>query len=68
MAAIVGFNELPKKNEILRAVRLHHKMDQGLLGKSLKKADQLARQKELEETVLQEEPKTVVNEDISADI
>ena len=55
LAGIAGFNELPKKDEILRAVRLHHKMVQGLLGKTLKKADQLARQKELEETVLQEE-------------
>lgn len=68
LAGIAGFNELPKKDEILRAVRLHHKMAQGLLGKTLKKADQLARQKELEETVLQEEPKEVVSENISADI
>ncbi|TKB11394.1 HD domain-containing protein [Desulforhopalus sp. IMCC35007] len=68
LAAIAGFNELPKKDDILRAVRLHHKMAQGLLGKTLKKADQLARQKELEETVLQKEPKAVVNENISADI
>ena len=66
LAGIAGFNELPKKDEILRAVRLHHKMAQGLLGKTLKKADQLARQKELEETVLQEEPKVVVNENLSA--
>ncbi len=40
LAGIAGFNELPKKEEILRAVRLHHKMVQGLLGKTLKKADQ----------------------------
>ncbi|TKB08823.1 HD domain-containing protein [Desulforhopalus sp. IMCC35007] len=68
LAAIAGFNALPKKDEILRAIKLHHKMAKGLLGKTLKKADQLARQKELETTVLQEVPKTVVNEDISADI
>ncbi len=68
LAGIAGFNELPKKDEILRAVRLHHKMVQGLLGKTLKKADQLARQKELEETVLQEDFKTEVNENIPPDM
>jgi hypothetical protein len=52
---ITGFNELPKKNEILRAIKLHHKMPEGLLGKTLKKADQLARQKELENAVAQHE-------------
>ena len=49
LAGIAGFKELPKKEEILRAIKLHHKMPDGLLGKTLKKADQLARQKELEE-------------------
>jgi hypothetical protein len=51
LAGISGFNKLPRKEEISRAIRLHHKMPEGLLGKTLKKADQLARQKELEETV-----------------
>ena len=51
LAGISGFKKLPRKEEILRAIRLHHKMPEGLLGKTLKKADQLARQKELEETV-----------------
>jgi len=41
---------LPRKEEILRAVKLHHKVTDGLLGKTLRKADQLARQKELGET------------------
>ena len=68
LAGIAGFNELPKKDEILRAVRLHHKMVQGLLGKTLKKADQLARQKELEETVLQEDTEKEVNENIPPDM
>lgn len=54
LAGISEFNALPKKNEILRAIRLHHKMPNGLLGKTLKKADQLARQQELEETVVAE--------------
>ena len=51
LAGLADFNDLPKKNEILRAIKLHHKMPEGLLGKTLKKADQLARQQELEETV-----------------
>ena len=51
LAALPGFNELDRKDEILRAIKLHHKMPDGLLGKTLKKADQLARQNELEEFV-----------------
>jgi len=51
LAGLKDFNDLAKKGEILRAIKLHHKMPDGLLGKTLKKADQLARQQELEETV-----------------
>lgn len=51
LAGLPGFNVLSKKEEILRAIKLHHKMPEGLLGKTLKKADQLARQQELEEAV-----------------
>jgi hypothetical protein len=51
LGGIAAFKKLPKKNEIERAIKLHHKKPDGLLGKTLKKADQLARQKELEETV-----------------
>lgn len=47
---VAGFDTLPRKEEILGAVKLHHKTMDGLLGKTLKKADQLARQKELEGT------------------
>ncbi|MDA8161266.1 MAG: HD domain-containing protein [Desulfobacteraceae bacterium] len=54
LAGMPEFNALPKKNEILRAIRLHHKMPDGLLGKTLKKADQLARQQELEAVVIAE--------------
>lgn len=54
LAGMPEFNGLPKKNEILRAIRLHHKMPDGLLGKTLKKADQLARQQELETVVIAE--------------
>ena len=48
LAGMTGFQELPKKEEILQAIKLHHKRPNGLLGKTLKRADQLARQKELE--------------------
>jgi hypothetical protein len=58
LAGIAGFKDLAKKEEILRAIKLHHKMPEGLLGKTLKKADQLARQKELEEIVVRQESVT----------
>jgi len=51
MGKFEEFLKLPRKNEIERAIKLHHKRPEGLLGRTLKKADQLARQKELEETV-----------------
>jgi len=51
LVGMAGFTELPRKDEILRAIKLHHKLPDGLIGKTLKKADQLARQQELEETV-----------------
>ena len=52
LAAIAEFGNLPRKDEILQAIKLHHKMPKGLLGKTLKKADQKARQKELDSTTL----------------
>ena len=52
LSGIVEFKQLPRKEEILQAIKLHHKMPKGLLGTTLKKADQLARQKELEENSL----------------
>jgi hypothetical protein len=58
LAGVAGFKDLAKKEEILRAIKLHHKMPEGLLGKTLKKADQLARQKELEEVVARQESVT----------
>ncbi|HHL33170.1 MAG TPA: metal-dependent phosphohydrolase [Desulfobulbaceae bacterium] len=51
LAGIAGFNELRRKDEILQAIKLHHKKPQGLIGRTLKAADQKARQKELEEAV-----------------
>ena len=51
LAEIATFKQLPRKDEIARAIKLHHKKPEGLLGQTLKKADQLARQKELEQAV-----------------
>jgi hypothetical protein len=59
LSGIPVFRELPKKEEILQAVKLHHKRPQGLLGKTLKKADQLARQKEIEEAALHQDAKLI---------
>ena len=55
LCRIPEFEKLPKKDEILQAIKLHHKTPRGLLGKTLKKADQKARQKELDSTTLQDE-------------
>ncbi|BCO09316.1 metal-dependent phosphohydrolase [Desulfolithobacter dissulfuricans] len=51
LAEIPEFKKLGRKEEITRAIKLHHKMPEGLLGKTLKKADQRARQKELEDAI-----------------
>ncbi len=51
LAGIPSYNQLARKDEISRAIKLHHKQPQGLLGQTLKKADQQARQKELERVV-----------------
>ena len=40
ISGIPGFKELSRKEDILRAIKMHHKMPEGLLGKALKKADQ----------------------------
>ena len=48
ISGIPGFKELTRKEDILRAIKMHHKLTEGLLGKTLKKADQQARQQELE--------------------
>ena len=49
LAEIDSFGQLAKKDELLRAIKLHHKHPDNLLGKTLKRADQLARQKELDQ-------------------
>ena len=43
-----GFNDLSKQEEILNAIKLHHKTPSGYLGTLLKQSDQFARQMELE--------------------
>jgi hypothetical protein len=53
LADIPAFKQLARTQEISRAIKLHHKRPEGLLGETLKKADQLARQKELEWAVEQ---------------
>jgi len=53
LVGIPEFKQLKRKDEISRAVKLHHKKPEGLLGGTLKKADQLARQKEMEQAVEQ---------------
>ncbi|MBA3006697.1 MAG: HD domain-containing protein, partial [Desulfocapsa sp.] len=49
LSEIDAFGQLAKKDELLRAIKLHHKHPDNLLGKTLKRADQLARQKELDQ-------------------
>lgn len=49
LSEIDAFGQLAKKDELLRAIKHHHKKPDNLLGKTLKRADQIARQKELEQ-------------------
>jgi len=51
LVGIEEFERLQRKDEILKAVKLHHKKAEGLLGKTLKRADQLARQMEYDQTI-----------------
>jgi len=55
LSAIPDFCKLNKKDEILRAIKMHHKMPDGLLSKTIKTADQKARQKETEKRLLEAE-------------
>lgn len=49
LTEIVAFGQLADKDMLLRAIKLHHKKPDNLLGKTLKTADQIARQKEIEQ-------------------
>ncbi len=51
LSTIAPFKQLTRGDEIARAIKLHHKRPEGLLGQTLKKADQRARQRELERAV-----------------
>jgi hypothetical protein len=55
LAEIKLFSELSRKEEISKAIKHHHMRPEGLIGKTLKKADQKARQMELEDAVNQQE-------------
>ena len=48
LAEITLFKGLSHKEDIARAIKQHHMRPEGLIGKTLKKADQQARQQELE--------------------
>ncbi|MCP4338753.1 MAG: metal-dependent phosphohydrolase [Desulfobulbaceae bacterium] len=51
LAEIELFKTISRKEEITKAIKQHHMRPEGLLGKTLKIADQKARQQELEEAV-----------------
>ena len=51
LAEIKLFGNLSRKEEISKAIKHHHMRPEGLIGKTLKKADQKARQIELEDAV-----------------
>ncbi|MFH2122774.1 MAG: HD domain-containing protein [Pseudomonadota bacterium] len=56
LAGIESFKQLVKQEEISRAIKLHHKRPDDFLGKTLKRADQLARQEEMEQALEQLPP------------
>lgn len=59
LAAIKPFKGINRKTDITKAIKEHHMKAIGLIGKTLKKADQIARQQELE-TAVDLEPIEVV--------
>lgn len=56
LAGIDEFEQLKRKDEILKAVKLHHKKPEGFVGKTLKRADQFARQMEYDKTIAKLQP------------
>lgn len=68
LAELPAFKQLARKSEISRAIKLHHKRPEGLLGQILKKADQLARQKELEWAVENTSAHSDIQSDAKEDI
>ena len=49
LASIKSFVALPHRNEILDAIKKHHKMPEGFIGKVLQEADRASREMELEQ-------------------
>lgn len=60
LSKIKPFKGINRKADITKAIKEHHMKASSLVGKTLKKADQKARQQELEEAV-DLEPVTVIN-------
>ena len=56
---ITELKQLRRKDEIRQAIKLHHKRPQGLIAKTLKKADQKARQIELENAAAKVDEKAI---------
>ncbi len=63
LAEIKLFGELARKEEISKAIKHHHMRPEGLIGKTLKKADQKARQMELEDAVNQQKLQAELGEE-----
>ena len=64
LAEIKLFGNLSRKEEISKAIKHHHMRPEGLIGKTLKKADQKARQMELEDAVNQQKQQAESIEEI----
>lgn len=48
LTKVKSFKDLAKKDEITRAIKMHHRQGDGLLGKTVREADQKSRQLELD--------------------
>jgi hypothetical protein len=64
LADIKLFGNLSRKEEISKAIKHHHMKTEGLIGKTLKKADQKARQMELEDAVSQQKQQADSSEEV----
>ena len=60
MASIKSFIALPHRNEILNAIKKHHKLPEDFLGKVLQEADRTARGMELEQIMSESETRAPV--------
>ena len=64
LAEIKLFGNLSRKEEISKAIKHHHMRPEGLIGKTLKKADQKSRQMELEDAVNRQKQQAEQGEEI----